>query len=75
MPEHAVTNPTDAGTFRPDTKPLKRIGVNFHPIQLDDFDFAVHLPKDYSRDDPISLFTWYYNEDIIDVIVLVINSY
>ena len=75
MAEYATHDPTDVGTLRPNAEPLQNTGATFHPIELEDFDFEVHLPEDCSPEDPISLFTQYYNEDIIDVIVLATNSY
>lgn len=44
-------------------------------MQLDDFDFEIHMPEDCSPDDPITFFTQYYTLDIVDAIVLATNSY
>ncbi|KAL5331212.1 hypothetical protein ACEPPN_000741 [Leptodophora sp. 'Broadleaf-Isolate-01'] len=57
MPEHAVQDPTDAGTLRPNAEPLQRTGTTFHPMELEDSDFEVHMPENCSLEDPITLFT------------------
>jgi hypothetical protein len=75
MPEIAVPDPTDLGTLRPLAEPLNKKGAQFKPMEIDDFDFEVHLPESCSPDDPITLFTQYYNEDMIDTIVSATNSY
>jgi hypothetical protein len=75
MPEDIVADPTDAGTLRPKAKPLQRKGTNFQPMQLDDFDFEIHLPDHCSPEDPITLFTQYYSPNIVDAIVIATNSY
>jgi hypothetical protein len=63
------------GTLRPLAEPLHARGAQFKPMEIDDFDFEIHLPEDCSPDDPITLFTQYYNKDMIDAIVLATNSY
>jgi hypothetical protein len=75
MPEPVVADTTDAGTLRPKLKPLPKAGTHFQPMQLDDFDFEVHMPEDCSPEDPITLFTQYYNQSIVDTIVSATNSY
>ena len=75
MSEPVVADTTDAGTLRPKLKPLPKAGTKFKPIQLNDFDFEVHIPEDCSLEDPISLFIQYYTPDIIDTIVSATNAY
>ena len=57
MPELVVADTTDVGTLRPKLKPLPKAGAYFQLIQLDDFDFEVHILEDYFLEDPITLFT------------------
>jgi hypothetical protein len=41
MPEETVFNPTNKGTLRPNTKPLRKRGTTFQP----DFGWEIHLPE------------------------------
>ncbi|KAG4427093.1 hypothetical protein IFR05_017424, partial [Cadophora sp. M221] len=75
MPEDSISDPTDVATRRPKAPPLEKMGTEFEPLKLDEFDFEIYLPKNYSSDDPITLFTQYYTPDIVDKIVLATNSY
>ncbi|PVH68195.1 hypothetical protein DL98DRAFT_522892 [Cadophora sp. DSE1049] len=68
IPETAILDPTDIGTLRLLAKLLNKKGAQFKLIDIDNFAFKVHLPKNCSLDDLITLFTQYYNEDIINTI-------
>ena len=46
MPTAAVQDPTDAGTLRPDEKPLQAKGTHFEAMDCPDFDLELHLPED-----------------------------
>ncbi|KAL5318233.1 hypothetical protein ACEPPN_013292 [Leptodophora sp. 'Broadleaf-Isolate-01'] len=71
----SVADPTDVGTLRPQLKVLPNAGTHFQPMRLDEFEYEVHMPEDYSPEDPISLFIQYYNPDIVKAIVLATNTY
>ena len=69
MPDGTEPDPTDRGTQRPNTAPLRKKGDKFMPLDCPDFEFEITLPRDTSPDDPITLFTLYYTPEIIESIV------
>jgi hypothetical protein len=75
MREDIQNDPTDSGTKRPNSPPLKEKGSCFIPMQLDDFHYEIRLPDTASPDDPISLFTLYYTPEIIERIVQYTNQH
>lgn len=75
MPASVVPDPTNAGTLRPNEKPLAKKRTHFETMDLPDFDLELHLPKDVSPDDPITLFTQYYTPEIVDRMVEATNAY
>jgi hypothetical protein len=74
MSEGTVPDPTDRGTQRPNAPPLQSKGDKFIPMDCPDFEFEITLPMDVSADDPITLFTLYYNPKIIESIVQHTNN-
>lgn len=75
MPEQAEFDTTDQGSLRPKAPPLTKKGDPFDPMEIPDFEFDIMLPDTASPDDPITLFTLYYNPEMISKIVSNINSY
>jgi len=75
MPEETIFDPTNRGTLRPNTKPLRKKWTAFKPMKLPDFGWEITLPEHTSPDDPITLFTLYYIPEIMDLIVKKTNEY
>jgi hypothetical protein len=75
MPEEIAFDPTDKGTLRPNSKPLRKKGDAFYPMKLPDFGWEINLPEHVSPDDPIILFTMYYTPEVMDLIVGKTNEY
>lgn len=75
MPEDTVFDPTNKGTLRPRTKPIRKKGDSFKPMQLPNQGWEINLPEDVSPDDPITLFTMYYTPEIIELIVQKTNNF
>jgi hypothetical protein len=75
MPEDTVFDPTDKGTLRPNSPPLRTKGDAFIPMKLPDFSWEITLPENTSPDDPITLFTLYYTPEIMDMIVKRTNEH
>ena len=73
MPSNTENDPTDAGTLRPNIKPLPKAGHSFTPMFIPDFAPKIVLPEGTSADDPATLFFLYYPKWIIDQIVLYTN--
>jgi hypothetical protein len=75
MPEDTEFDPTDQGTLRSNTFPLKKKGDHFDPLEIKDFELEITLPEHVSPNDPIILFILYYSPEIISIIVSSTNSY
>ena len=74
MPESIEFDPTDKGTLRPNVPPLRDHGTKFIPMECPDFELQITLPYHVSPDDPITLFTLYYTEELISSIVRYTNN-
>ena len=74
MLEGTEPDPTDRRTQRLITKPLRKKGDKFISLECPDFEFEITLLTDTSPDDPITLFTLYYNSEIIESIVCHANN-
>jgi hypothetical protein len=75
MPEDAEFDPTDQGTLRPKVRPLTKKRDHFEPIEIPDFEFDICLLEHVSPDNPIIIFSLYYNPEIISTIFSSTNSY
>jgi len=75
MLEQAEFDTTDQGTLRPKAPSFTKKGDHFDPIEISNFEFDIMLPDIAFLDDPIILFTLYYNPEMISIIVFNTNSY
>ena len=69
MPKDTMFNSTNQGTLRPNTKPLRKKGDTFYPIDLPEFGWEIILLENVSSNDPIILLTMYYTLEIMDIMV------
>ena len=75
MPKDTIEDPTNDRTLRPNKKPILKVGSSFKPINIEDRDIEITLPKGVNIERLFSLFKLYYIDFIIDLIVDTINYY
>ena len=75
MPKDTIEDPTNNGTLRPNKKPISKVGSGFEPINIENRDIEITLPKGVDIERLFSLFELYYIDSIIDLIVDAINYY
>lgn len=75
MPEELEADPTDAGTPRPNVKPLKKVGTKFKPMKLKEWDSKITLPEGVDPANPMDLFGLYYTNEMMETITKHTNLY
>ena len=69
MPEGVKPEVADAGTQRPKCQPLRKEGTAFEPLNCPKFDFKINLPPTSDPGDPYSIFSLYFSDPMLDIIV------